>query len=406
MKKFLQFTILIILMIMALTACSPILRVAGLATVPPAATPQEVHLEPAVREAQVQSVEIQFTQTDPVQVYAIVRGNLTESCATFADTQLSYADTTFQIKLLTKSPSDRGCIQVTTPYEQKILLDITNLAPGTYTVTANGFSTGFNFPIVTEQPPASLKLVVRAKDGTLQVANLDLPLNPTARPTFNNFLSEGGGAEGAAYVLDYYQYKAVVTDGKDFHDLVFVQSPTIYGLAVFPGGGTSPSRLAWATQISGDNQSSTIKISSLDGTYFDTLLTQDAPDPLSQLMAQFFSADGQWLYFSKEPLGIGGYILFGGGSNLYKINVTTKEVIEVIPAELSDGAAGCLDAISADFRYVADHCAQNTITIRDLSSGDDFISNPPAELGVDSKFVGQCSLQPRRQPLGLCNGER
>ena len=32
----------------------------------------------AVRETQVQSVEIQFMQTDPVQVNAIVRGNLTE----------------------------------------------------------------------------------------------------------------------------------------------------------------------------------------------------------------------------------------------------------------------------------------------------------------------------------------
>ena len=207
-----------------------------------------MHLEPAVREAQVQSVEIQFTQTDPVQVYAIVRGNLTESCATFADTQLSYADTTFQIKLLTQSPSDRGCIQVITPYEQKILLDTTNLTPGTYTVIANGFSTGFNFPIETEQPPANLQLVVQAPDGSLQIANLDLPLNPTARPTFNSFLPYGGGAEGAAYVLDSYQGKAVVTNGKGFNDLVFVQSPTTYGLAVWPGDANSPSRLAWATQ--------------------------------------------------------------------------------------------------------------------------------------------------------------
>ena len=72
---------------------------------------------------------------------------------------------------------------------------------------------------------------------------------------------------------------------------------------------------------------------------------------------------------ARNPSVLGGYILFGGGSNLYKINVTTKEVIEVIPAGTSEEPQGCLDAISADFRYVAEHCAQNMIRVRDLNSG-------------------------------------
>ena len=71
-----------------------------------------------------------------------------------------------------------------------------------------------------------MQLVVRADDGTLQIVNLDLPLNPTARPTFNNFLPIGGEAEGAAYVLDSNRAKAFVTTGNGFQDLIFVQTPT------------------------------------------------------------------------------------------------------------------------------------------------------------------------------------
>ncbi len=404
MKKVMQFTVLLGLMILGLSACISAEGATGVALTSPVPTTQETQAQTATREAQVQSVEIQFMQTNPVQVIAIVRGNLTESCATLGDTQMGYASNTFQIKLLTVSPTDRGCVQVITPYEQIMPLDMTDLSPGTYTVIANGISTTFDFLPEAGQPITSLQLVVRANDGTVQVANLDIPLNPTARPTFNNFLPFGGGAEGAAYVLDSNQAKAFVTTGNGFQDLIFVQASTPYGLAVWPGGGNSPSRLAWATQDAG-NHSSTIKISSLDGTYFDTLLTQDSPNPPSQLMAQFFSADGQWLYFSKEPVGLGGYILFSGGSSLYKINVTTKEVIDVIPADITEEPIGCLDAISPDFRYVAEHCWQNMIRIRDLTSGGASIFNPPADITSGSQLAGSARFSPDGTKLAYAIGK-
>ena len=236
MKKFLTFTSIFILFLI-LTACTSLSHAAGIPTNAPAATPQKGQAQPAVREAQVLSVEIQFAQADPQQVYAIVHGNLTDSCSTLQSPQVSFESGIFQIKLMAVSPTDRGCVQIITPYEQTIALDTARLTPGTYTVIANGISTTFNFPAEIGQPPTSLQLVVRADDGTLQVTNLDIPLNPTARPTFNNFLPYGGSAEGSAYVLDNNQAKAIVTDGNSFQDLVFVQSPTPYGLAVWQGGG-------------------------------------------------------------------------------------------------------------------------------------------------------------------------
>ncbi len=407
MKGNLLITSLFGLFVLVLNACAPVSHAArGIPTGIPPTTPQDAVTQApaALREAQVQSVEISTLKIETVQIWAIVHGNLSESCATLTDPQVSIVDNTIQIKVLSLSPTDRGCIQITTPYEQAVAIETASLTPGTYTVIANGVSTSFNFPVDTVQPPASLQLVIRANDGTLQVANLNLPLNPTARPTFNNFLSFGGGAEGAAFVLDSNRAKAFVTAGYGFQDLIFVQAPTPYGLAVWPGGGNSPSRMAWATQDAG-NHSSTIKISSLDGTYFDTLLTQDSPNPPSQLMAQFFSADGQWLYFSKEPVGLGGYILFSGGSSLYKINVTTKEVIDVIPADITEEPLGCLDAISPDFRYVAEHCWQNMIRIRDLITGGVNIYNPPAEITTGSQLAGSARFSPDGTKLAYAIGK-
>jgi hypothetical protein len=410
MKRNILISILFGLLILVLSACAPLSHAAGdIPTGIPPATPQDAVTQApvtqaTVREAQVQSVEIQNLKTEPVQVSAIVRGNLSESCATLTGPQVSVVGNTIQVKVLSLSPTDRGCVQITTPFEQAVALDTATLTPGTYTVIANGVSAVFTIPGGEPPVTTSLQLVVLANDGTLQIANLDLPLNPTARPTFNNFLPVGGGAEGAAYVLDSNQAKAFVTTGKGFQDLIFVQAPTPYSLAVWSGGGNTSSRLAWATQDVG-NHSSTLKISSLDGAYFDTLLTQDSLNPPSQLMAQFFSADGQWLYFSKEPIGIGGYILFSGGSSLYKINVTTKEVMDVIPSDSTGEPMACLDAISPDFRYVAEHCWQKTIRIRDLTTGGDVIFNTPADISNGSQLAGSARFSPDGTKLAYAVGK-
>ena len=404
MKKYLQFKLLYSLMFIALSACLPISHAAGIPTSVPDTTPQVSQPQPTVREAQVQSVEIQFSKTDPKQVNAIVRGNLNDSCTALESSQVSFGSGTYKIQLMAISPSDRGCVQITKPYEQTISLDTSMLTPGIYTVIVNDITTTFNFPEEKTNPPISLQLVVQEADGSLQIANLDIPLNPVARPTFNSFLPSGGGAEGSAYVLDNNQAKAFVTSGNSFYDLVFVQSPTPYGLAVWSGNANVPSRMAWATQNSGGDTSSSIKISSLDGTDFDTLLTQAVTNPPSQLVAEFFSPDGQWLYFSKEPVGIGGYILFSGGSSLYKINVSTKDVVDVIASDITEEPIGCLDAISPDFLYVAEHCLQNFIRIRDLTSGGALSFNPPAEINSGSQLAGSARFSPDGKRLAYAVG--
>jgi hypothetical protein len=257
------------------------------------------------------------------------------------------------------------------------------------------------------QQLATLEFVVSTIDRTIQVVNPNIPLGPTYNPAFNGFLPSGGSILGTAYVLDFTnQAKGVAIDANGSHDLTFIQNPN-YGLALWRGGlGTQP-LLAWGTQPTGTTQTSSLQISNPDGSNLETLLTVDiGTDGPIQLVAEFWSADGQSLYFSKEPVGLGGYIPFSGASNLYKIDLVTKQVTEIIPQTPVTSPQICLDAISGDYRFVADHCALNVITIRDLQNGGSTTIQAPADV-VDYRLLGSARFSPdgSRVAFALAQGD-
>jgi hypothetical protein len=239
---------------------------------------------------------------------------------------------------------------------------------------------------------ASLGFVVLTTDRTVQVANPNIPLGPTYNPAFNGFLPSGGSILGTAYVLDTSLARAVAVDANGQHELSFIQNPT-YGLAIWRGGEGSQPMLAWGTQLNQDTGSS-LMIASPDGSDLETLLTinMDTSFPV-QLVAELWSADGKSVYFSKEPVGLGGYILFSGASNLYRIDVSTKEVTEIIPQPSTPNPEICLDAISGDYRLVADHCTQNVITIRELQDGSTTTIEPPSDV-VGYRLLGSARFSP------------
>jgi len=256
------------------------------------------------------------------------------------------------------------------------------------------------------QQLASIRLVVSTSNHTVQLVDPNIPLGSTYNPAFNGFLSSGESIAGTAYVLDFTnQAKAEAVDVGGAHDLSFIQNPN-YALAVWRGGlGTQP-RLAWGTQPDSSTQISNLQISAPDGSQLETLLSQDAnANPRMQLVAELWSADGQSLYFSKEPWGIGGYIVFGGASNLYNIDIATKKVTELIPAGDSSGPVVCLDAISGDYRFVADHCSQKTITVRDLTTGASSTIEPPTEV-TDFGALGSARFSPDGKRVAFALAKR
>ncbi len=245
------------------------------------------------------------------------------------------------------------------------------------------------------QQLATLGFVVQMSDHSIQVVNPQIPLGPTYNPAFNGFLPLGGAILGTAYVLDVAnQFKGVAVDANgEQQDLSFIQGAN-YGFAIWRGGLGATPLLAWGTQPTGDAQTSSLQISNPDGSNLQTLLTVDntGAGPV-QLVAELWSADGQSLYFSKEPVGLGGYIPFSGASNLYIIDLATKVITEVIPQAPSTSPQTCLDAISGDFRFVADHCSQNVITIRNLQNGNTATIQAPTD-AAGYRLMGSARFSP------------
>ena len=167
------------LLIIALAACSP----AAPATLPPTVIPSVTTVPTlASREAQVQSVEVQISQSNPPKASAVVHGNLTESCATLGESQVQYVSNTFQIRVYVNSPADIGCVQSTTPFDTTIPLDTKELPAGSYTVTANGVSTTFTLPVETptftpEPPVVAAPTSSACIDSAAFVTDVTIPDN-------------------------------------------------------------------------------------------------------------------------------------------------------------------------------------------------------------------------------------
>jgi hypothetical protein len=255
--------------------------------------------------------------------------------------------------------------------------------------------------------------VARAADGSLRVVNTNVPLDPAALPVSAGLTPQGGVAAGLAYALDFSQTpRALVLPvegggaSAEPQPLEFVQNPS-YALAVWPGDAAGGQRLAWATQLSAETNQSQLMVSGVDGSNLEALVTADVPPSRPFLLvAQRWSADGASLYFSREPYGIGGYILFGGASSLYRVGLADRQVSEVVPFADDLGAMICLDAFSLDERLVAEHCQAGRITVRDLSTGEATLIQPPAEL-ADIGFMGSARFSPdlSRVAFALARGD-
>jgi hypothetical protein len=235
---------------------------------------------------------------------------------------------------------------------------------------------------------AYVSFAIRAPDNSIQIIDTQMPVEPRVT---TGLLPLAGEAGGVVYALDFAnQPQAVAADQTGTRPLDFIGNPS-YGLAVWSG---DQPRLGWATAPVRASAPSQLFSSSIDGTTLVTLLTDTATITAPfVLVAQRWSQDGQSLYFSTEPYGIGGYILFGGASSLQRINVSDRSVQEVIPYDLGGGQALCLDELSSDEQLVADHCAQTSITIRDLSSGETTTIQPPAAV-TGFSLVGSARFSP------------
>ncbi|HET6824174.1 MAG TPA: hypothetical protein VFH34_16095 [Anaerolineales bacterium] len=132
--------IVMALVILFLASCAPII-----ATPPPIVT-EEPGI-PVTGVALVQSVEIQILESQPLQVNAIVRGQLPDAgCTTISSVSQVQNDNIITITLTTTTDPVALCAQALTPFEQVVALDMSNLTPGHYKVHVNGIEQAFDLP--------------------------------------------------------------------------------------------------------------------------------------------------------------------------------------------------------------------------------------------------------------------
>ncbi len=241
---------------------------------------------------------------------------------------------------------------------------------------------------VAEPATATLRIAILAADGSVQIVDTTLAGDPANPPAANGLLPRGGLAGGTVFALPYdWTVQAVSVDPDNptyppaAHALDFVVRPN-YALAVWPGDAGSGPALAWGTQIDAETGLTTLVMAAPDGSMLDVLVEEDGTAAAPhELLAQRWAADGRALYYSREPSGIGGYILFGGASSLYRVSLDDGQITEYLPFDAQGGPAICLDALSPDYTAVAGHCTAGVITVRNLQTGESASITPPAEVG-------------------------
>jgi inhibitor of cysteine peptidase len=94
----------------------------------------------------IDEIELLVMESFPVQVAALVRGNLPNGCAVLDDVSAVRTDEGFAIEVVTHKEGD-FCTAALVPFEERVALDVLGLPAGTYTVRAGEVSSEFTLSV-------------------------------------------------------------------------------------------------------------------------------------------------------------------------------------------------------------------------------------------------------------------
>jgi heat shock protein HslJ len=94
----------------------------------------------------VDGIDLLVMESFPVQVEAIVRGNLSNGCVVLDGVSVKRTDQGFLIEVETHVEGD-FCTQAQVPFEERVSLDVLGLPAGTYTVRAGEVSADLTFDV-------------------------------------------------------------------------------------------------------------------------------------------------------------------------------------------------------------------------------------------------------------------
>jgi hypothetical protein len=152
--------VLLLTVIFPITACDTTETTATVTASPPAAataivtesapTPTTIPAtteQPPQGQAFLESLQVMVLESFPVQVQAMVGGNLSDSCTTVAESSAQRQDNTFIITIVTSYDTQGACTQALAPFSEMISLDVQGLPAGDYTVTAGSLSETFTLAV-------------------------------------------------------------------------------------------------------------------------------------------------------------------------------------------------------------------------------------------------------------------
>jgi hypothetical protein len=147
--------------------------------------------------AVVKSIDILLLESFPLQVHAVIRGDLPDAgCTTIASVDQAREGNTFHLTLVTTTDPLALCEPALTPFEEVVPLDVYGLPAGTYTVEAGGIQQTFEFTVdnilpteTNEQPTAVPHENQPTPPGTAQGTDVQFVLAQQDVPIY------GGPAE-------------------------------------------------------------------------------------------------------------------------------------------------------------------------------------------------------------------
>ena len=95
--------------------------------------------------ALLESMDIVFLESFPLQVHVILTGNFPDGCTFVQSHKVTREDNHFNISVFTKRPSEALCTEALVPFEYTVFLDVYGLPAGDYSVSAYNVSDSFTF---------------------------------------------------------------------------------------------------------------------------------------------------------------------------------------------------------------------------------------------------------------------
>jgi hypothetical protein len=238
------------------------------------------------------------------------------------------------------------------------------------------------------------RLVVQLPDSSIVFVSLDGQQTPIAAESPKGLFATGFGrhamqdgpmiyarsawVQPAYYVIDTLSGKVLT--------LEFIPPATtslaVRSLTDSIGPVDPPASLAWGTLRGEGTTSTSLHVTAPDGT--DIPLGEEVSDVMSEPGQEFAFVPLRWgpdgsLYYSRMPLGIGGYIPYLTFSDLWLYDLPSGENTQLIRS--SEPGQVCLDELSADVRLLASTCEFGQIQVLNLSSDEMTTIRLPEGLG-------------------------